>query len=167
TMNGDCLQARKPAAFWLQLYGYDDAVREPTPDEERAMTYLTFIRGTRLLFYWLYKPMDPALWESMTTLRQELSRLEQLVTDDDARWLRVGTRWRRVHYALWERRRTVYLIACNASSDSVTVSFDMQHLTGQQLTRSQRWFDGRAGTLVENKLTIAFAPHQRQVFELT
>jgi hypothetical protein len=100
-INRDCINARKPSAFWLQLYGYDDAVREPTPDEERAMTYLTFIHGTRLLLYWIYKPMNPALWESMKSLREEISRLEQIVTRDDAQWVSVGTCGLCVLYGLW------------------------------------------------------------------
>ena len=39
-MNREGVMARKPTAFWLQLYGYYDAPREPTPEEQRAMTYL-------------------------------------------------------------------------------------------------------------------------------
>ena len=111
--------------------------------------------------------MNPVLWDGMKALRQELLRLEQIVTDAAAHWVHVGTSNRRVHYALWERQRIVYLIACNASPALVTASFDIQRLTGQKPARMQHWFDGGAQRFSQSKLTVTFAPHQRQVFEFS
>jgi hypothetical protein len=106
------------------------------------------------------------LWESMKSLREEISRLEQIVTRDDAQWVSVGTSGLCVHYALWEMRETFYLIACNASPEPVNTSFDLQRLVGRKFTEKLRWYGRSAETLADSKLSVRFAPYERQVIEL-
>lgn len=75
TMASDCLPAGEPVNIWLQLYGYDDAVREATPAEQRCQTYLCLIEGARSLMYFIYKPMGRAMWASMLPLGREIEAL--------------------------------------------------------------------------------------------
>lgn len=165
SMNVDCIRAHKPTAFWHQLHGYDDAVREPTPDEERAMTYLSLIHGTRLLFYWLYKPMNNALWESLKSLREELNRLELILLDTESRWLNVGTNALRIHYSMFQLGDSCYLIACNASPEEVRAVFEIDQLGATRSERVDRYFDGSEFVFERNTLSMTFVPYERQVFE--
>jgi hypothetical protein len=166
SMNTDCIEAAKPSAFWHQLYGYDDAVREPTVEEERAMTYLSIILGTRILFYWLYKPLNAELWESMKTLREELNKLEVVLLDDQTRWLCTGTSSRRVYYSVFGAEDIYYLLVCNASPDRVSCAFEIEQLASPRLSNVSRYFEGSGFDFVSGRLSMTFAPYERQMFEL-
>jgi hypothetical protein len=152
--------------MWLQLYGYDDAVREPTPDEQRAMTYSSFIQGTRLMCYWQYKPMNALLWSSMLSLRQELARLEPIVFADRARCLRIGVRRGRVHYALWSDAHRSYLIACNVSPGSVLARLPLT-ANGERLSVERAWYETGSYRALGSDLWTWFPPFARQVWELS
>jgi hypothetical protein len=149
--------------MWLQMYGYDDAVREPTPDEERAMTYATFIHGTRLLLYWIYKPMSAALWASMKDVRLELERLEAIVLGEGARCLATGVRRGRVHYTLWNTGSRDYLIACNIAPEHVFVRFPLR----DRRSVDRIWYDSGLQHAVGGQLLARFRPFARQVWELS
>ncbi len=140
-MNDDCRPRRQPTAFWAQMYGYDDAVREPTPDEERGMTYVSLIHGMRLMYYFIYKPMATDLWESMRLLGDELRALEPILTDPDARELAVGVE-KSIHYSLLQSRGKLYLIAVNAGDEATEFRLDLRKLMGERPPREARpWFE--------------------------
>jgi hypothetical protein len=165
-MNLECLPAHKPTAFWLQLYGYYDAPREPTPDELRAMTYMVFIKGVRLLLYWAYKPMNRILWESLKPLFEEVKKLSDLTTKDGARWHSTGTTQIQVHYALWEAGEKFYLIACNAGSESVETKFEFEEIAGRSFSNYRSWTEDYRKFFSGKRLYINFAPYESQVIEL-
>jgi hypothetical protein len=165
-MNADCVAAGKPSAFWLQLYGWDDVPREPTPDEARAMTYLTFLWGTRLILYWTYKPMQPALWASMAILRRELDRLSALVLGDGWTWVRTGTSARRVHYAIWHGSDRAIVAFCNGAPEDVRVSIDLGGIVRESGTRPQGWYKGTNVIVDRGRLVATMRPYARQVIEL-
>lgn len=165
-INEDCAKVGKATAFWLQLYGHGDAVREPTPEEARAMTYLNLIHGTSVLLYWIYKPMCSALWEMMPSLRVEINRLERVFLEPDARLVGKGTSSRRVHYALWEVRDQSYLIACNAAPEAVSAWFDVVSSSGKHPSEMKQWYGCNESKLENGRVIALFEPLGRQVFEL-
>jgi hypothetical protein len=165
-MNSECLPAYKPTAFWLQLYGNYDAPREPTLEEQRAMTYLVFIKGVRLIFYWSYKPMNPILWESLKPLFEEIKKLSEIINRNEARWHSTGTVQIQVHYALWEVGEKFYLIACNTGSQSVETKFEFEQIAGKTFTQYKSWFADSRKFFVGKRLYINFAPYEPQVIEL-
>jgi hypothetical protein len=165
-MNLECLPAHKPTAFWLQLYGYYDSPREPTPDELRAMTYLVFIKGVRLILYWAYKPMNRILWESLKPLFDEVKRLCDITTRDGARWHSTGTTQIQVHYALWEAGGRFYLIACNAGGVSVETKFEFEQIAGRSFSNYRSWSEDYRKFFSGKRLFINFAPYESQVIEL-
>lgn len=165
-VNADCVSAGKPSAFWLQMYGHGDAVREPTPEEERAMTYLAFIQGTRLFFYWVYKPMNALLWEEMKSLSQEMVRLEAIVTDGRTVCTRIGTKSRRVHYTVLESADKIFLVVCNAAPEPTRASFDLARLSRRRLSRCRSWYGAGIDRSVSSRLDMHFAGHERHVVEL-
>lgn len=165
-MNAECLPVYKPMAFWLQLYGNYDAPREPTPAEQRAMTYLVFIRGVRLIFYWTYKPVSSVLWKSMKPLFEEIRKLSDLLAQDDARWHSTGTVQIQVHYAVWEVGEKFYLIACNTSSEPVETKFEFEEIAGKSFSQYQSWAEDGRKFFAGKRLYISFAPYEPQVIEL-
>jgi hypothetical protein len=165
-MSADCLPAYKPMGFWLQLYGNYDAPREPTLTEQRAMTYLVFIKGVRLIFYWTYKPMNQVLWQSMKPLFDEIKKLGEIINRDDARWHSTGTVQIQVHYALWEIGEKFYLIACNTGSESVETKFEFEQIAGKSFTQYKSWFEDSRKFFAGKRLYINFAPYEPQVIEL-
>ena len=164
-MNRDCRSLRQPVAFWVQQYGYDDAVREPTPDEERAMTYLNLIHGSRLTYYFIYKPMSNELWESMKPLGKEMREIERLLTDPDAYEVEVGIQ-DKVNYAMWMIRGRLYLIACNAGSDVEVASLHVANSRHGDVVRARRMFDRRPVRLKNGELKLRLLPYERAVVEL-
>ncbi len=165
-MNREGLLANKPSAFWLQLYGNYDAPREPTPDEERAMTYLVFIRGVRLIFYWVYKPMNQILWQSLKPLFEELKNISDIVMQDHSRWHSVGTVQLQIHYAIWEVGDKFYLIACNTGSEPVEAKFNLEQIAGKNFTESEIWYDDQTKRFTGKSLEMEFSPYGRQVITL-
>lgn len=167
TMNDDCRPRHQPTAFWVQMYGYDDAVREPTPDEMAGMTYACVIQGMRLIYYFIYKPMSVDLWESMAPLGAELRDLEPVLTDPDARELAVDVTREGVHYALWQRGRGLALVACNASDERSVLDLDLAQLGVSPMPRRVISASApEAVTCRRGRLHAAFAPNQRLVVAL-
>lgn len=129
-MNRDCRPLGKPVAFWQQMYGYDDAVREPTADEARAHTWLTLILGGRLIYWFVYKPMSHQLWRAMPSIAAEVQKLAVLLTRPDAFERAVG-REGALYYAVWDSGGATYLLAVNASYTPQRTPVFLRWLTGQ------------------------------------
>jgi hypothetical protein len=165
-ITGASLEQRKPAAFWLQLYGNYDAPREPTVDEQRALSYLAFICGVRLFLYWLYKPMNGALWESLKPLIEEVANLCELVFREGAQWRTLGTQRIHIHYALWEMGDYFLLVACNISDQTLKATFTVEQLAGRRFTSFETWYRSGPTQLADHRLEIQFAPFERQVIKL-
>lgn len=164
-MNQSCARTGKPTAMWLQMYGSSDAVREPTPDEERAMSYATLIHGTSMLCYWIYRPMNDALWTSMRDLNDEVRRLEPVMCSSDSRCVKVGIQRGRVHYTLWEHAGRAYLVVCNISSVSVMARLDTS-ADGTSRRVSRAWYGDSVHLQVGDRLWAWLPPLGRQVWEL-
>ena len=165
-MNADCRPRSQPTAFWCQMYGYDDAIREPTPAEETCMTYLCVIEGMRLVYYFIYKPMSPDLWASMTPLGRELNTLQPLLCDSEARELSVATMGETVRYALWDTKDGLLLIAANAAYGSATATFDLTAHGRPRTANATVMFENRSVSLKGGRLTDTFAPCARHVYLL-
>lgn len=163
-LNASCELAGKPSCLWMQLYGWHDAVREPTPEELRAMVYATYIHGTRLLGFFIYRPSSQTLWRSLVPLRREISRLDTITGSADAQLFQWGTRSGRVHYAVWTTSGQRHLIACNVSPEVVWTWFDASHLGTAPANRRTRWFDGTTEAGLAGRLWVSMPGYARQVF---
>jgi len=128
------------------------------------MAYLAFIWGTRTFLYWTYKPMQPTLWDAMGTLRNELATLDRTLSSANCRWVRAGTSGTRVHYTMWQGDGRAYVIACNASSEPVFVTFDVMPLVLRGAARP--WHDEVRSQVAGDKLNAWFGPYGREVFEM-
>jgi len=131
-MNRDCRPLGKPVAFWQQMYGYDDAVREPTAEEARAHTWLTIIAGGRLIYWFIYKPMGQKFWEAMPHIANEVRQLQSLLTADDAYELATG-REGNVYYTCWRTEGKEILLVVNAGYTPASVPIFARWLIGREV----------------------------------
>ena len=163
TMAADCLPAGKPVNIWLQLYGYDDAVREATPAEQRCQTYLCLIEGARSIMYFIYKPMGQPMWEAMLPLGREIEALtpvfaaappqRQITADTDL--IRFMHRYVGGHWVI---------VCANRSTAPVKATFDLRALGVQGVAKEK--FGQRVVPLRQGKLTDTFAPLATRVYVL-
>ncbi len=152
-MNRDCRPLGKPVAFWQQMYGYDDAIREPTPEEARAHTWLTIVTGGRLIYWFIYKPMAKGLWESMPKIANEVKQLQLLLTADDAAELAVG-REGNIYYSVWRTGGRDVLLLVNAGYTPASVPIFARWLTGREV-KSAKQLIGDGSVTVRNGLVWA------------
>lgn len=155
-MNRDCRPLGKPVAFWHQMYGYDDVIREPTPREARAHTWLTIVTGGRLLYWFIYKPMGKGLWEAMSEISKEVKQLQLLLTADDATELAVG-REGNIHYAVWRTGGKDVLLLVNAGYTPSIAPIFVRWLTGREVKTAKRLVGDECVT-VRNGLVWAEMP---------
>jgi hypothetical protein len=165
--NADCRRVRKPFAFWLQLSGgHGTEPREPAVGELTIMTYLALVYDARLFFYWLYKPMNLALWQRLPDLIQEVRRWLSLVSRDGAAPVAVGTSRGRLHYAVWNVGQRSVVLACNAAAESVAGTVPLGEVLGRGTAGVRTWYEPTAVRVTEGGLIVTLGPHERQVFEL-
>ena len=110
--------------------------------------------------------MNQFLWESLKPLFEEMKSLGEIITQDDSRWHSIGTLEIHIHFAIWEAGEKFYLIACNISSESVEVKFNLEQIAGKNFAAYQSWFEGNRVQLSGSRLGLKFLPYERQVIEL-
>jgi hypothetical protein len=167
-MNADSAAAGKASAMWLPIYGYDDAVREPTIEEARAMSYAAAMHGSSLIMQWVYRPMSSALWRAFPAINGELRRLVAGAGRERPRLVRSGVRQGRLHYAFWRSDPTGFALACcNTGPRSVVASIDLM-LPGMTTVSPKRaWFDdGGTSLRLGASLWVYLPAHGRQVYDL-
>jgi len=155
-MNRDCRPLGKPVAFWQQMYGYDDAVREPTAEEARTHTWLTIVTGGRLIYWFIYKPMGRKFWETMPHIAREVRQLQSLLTADDAYELATG-REGNVHYTCWRTAGKEVLLVVNAGYTPASVPIFARWLIGREV-RGAKLLVGDEVVSVHNGLVWAQMP---------
>ncbi|MCS7252493.1 MAG: hypothetical protein RMK18_08475 [Armatimonadota bacterium] len=156
-MNRDCRPLGKPVAFWQQMYGYDDAVREPTAEEARAHTWLTITTGGRLIYWFIYKPMGEKFWASMPQIAKEVEQLEGILTADDAVEVAVG-REKSVYYSIWARNDGHFLLAVNASYTNVRVPLFLRWLTQSTVKQLEKIIGDGNATVRDDVLWLELPP---------
>lgn len=165
-LNRDCEDHGKPSAMWLPIYGWHDAVREPTIDELRAMVTTTWIHGTRLVFLFVYRPSSERLWRYMPALRDEIGRYEKAIGAPDAKPVRWGTAGRRLHYSCWQARGRHYVFVCNIAPESVWTVLDPGAIGVPGFAGLVAWFAGTREFRAGRRLLVVFPPYARQVYEI-
>ena len=148
-----------PSMLFLQLQGYWDMSREPTPSEVRWMSYVSFIQGTRILQYFTYRPMSEQLWQSMLPLGQELQELFTFVSAPDSREL-IITREGQLAYTIWQSGNEYYLIFASTATRPVAADIDFKELTGKMIKTITPLFETSGAKKSENILSFSLTPLQ-------
>lgn len=157
-----------PIYFWMQVYGYNDAGREPTPEELKCMVYLNLIYGVRVpAYYDEGNPMCAALWEMEVELNAQVIKLaEALFSKPEARELKTGVLSDSVHYGLWSSGDAFYLILANVSRNAVDFSIDIGEASGESPDTAELIFEGWTQALVDGKLEGRLQGGQSHVYRL-
>jgi len=138
------------------MYGYDDAVREPTAEEARVHTWLTIVTGGRLIYWFIYKPMGRKFWEAMPHIANEVRQLQSLLTADDAYELATG-REGNVYYTCWRAAGKEILLVVNAGYTHASVPIFTRWLNGREV-RDAKLLVGDEVVSVHNGLVWAQMP---------
>jgi hypothetical protein len=163
-MKDDSRLMGRVIGFWNQTYGFDDAWRSPSPDEARAMTYISLINGVRLFYYFTGRPASFALWEQMREIGHELKALEPYLIRRECREITSGIVAHGIRYALWDSPSGRCFIACNPLAIPLTGSFDLGKKLGLQEQTAIVLFEERKVTLSEGILNEEFGPFSRHVY---
>jgi len=145
--------------LFLQLRGYWDMSREPTPLELRWMSYVSFIQGTRILQFFDYRPMSELLWQSMLPLGQELQGLFTFISAPDSRELVVANEGP-LAYTVWQNGNEYYLIFANTTTKPVAADIDLKELTGKIIKTITPLFETSGAKQTENILSFSLSPLQ-------
>ncbi len=117
--------------------------REPTPEEERCMTYLSIVHGATGIQYFIRRPPGgnpfvPALWGEIRRMAQEIKELTPVLLSHDPRpTVEVRVPGEEVHAAAWSYRGRAYVIAVNtvAQPTSVTLRCSVAPAAGEREAR--------------------------------
>ena len=155
----------KPVAFWCQFYGSYDSPREPTPAENVCQTYLCLIHKARLIFYFVYKPMYPKLYDSLKPLGDEVRKLTPILVHTipaDG----VTSSAPALHFCLSQQGAKRHLIAVNATDQQIKGTFYFSAPQPVKAGGVKVLFEDRAFSWNGKKLKDAFEPYQRHVYEM-
>jgi len=162
-INYDASRDGKPICIWLQMYGSYDSPREPTPAEQRCQTYITLIHGARMLFYFIYKPMSPDLWESMIPLGNEVRTITPILCSPPA-GRKVSSDHEAVHTLFCEKEGRRFILAVNISGERVKAILDLSGAGLPAAGKARVMFEDREVTWRNGKLEDAFGPLERHVY---
>lgn len=97
--------------------------REPTPAEERCMTYLAIVHGATGIQYFIRRPpwnnpFVPALWGEIRRMAAEIRQLTPVLLSHEPRpSVEIIEPGPQVHAAAWACRNRAYVIAVNTQAE--------------------------------------------------
>lgn len=157
----------KPFFSWLQLFGGNDAWREPSGAELNYMAYANFIYGG-MIGYWDTKSNSAATWERIKTINQQAKMLAQkLFLSDDAFQVLQPVATEKFLYTAWKKGARVYLIVLNRDSVATDFSYDVASLTGGASKASTvSMFGGRKIKTANGRIDDRLGPYGSEVYEV-
>jgi len=166
-MGRDCVTLGKAAGFWQQIYGTDDAFREPTPSELRCFLFLGLIHRVRLTYYFTCIPMCVALWDTVAEAGGEMEWLCGQLASPEVIEIDRGTQ-SHVHYALWATgKNQACLLLCNAHTADSELSLSLSRY-GREQARVVKSHDGRRVLPIrEGVLRTKLLPYEAGMYVLT
>ena len=148
---------RKVSMQFLQLQGFWDMSREPSIAELRQMSYGSFLHGTRIIQYLIYRCMSNDLWASVGQLGAELNTLGEFVTAPGARELLVAD-GEELNWALWRNEDGYLLIYLNSSTEAISTRLNWKEMTSTSLKSAEVLFDGSGVRRNGDELEFNLAP---------
>lgn len=149
---------------WIQLYGGDDAWREPTADELKYMVYLNLLLGG-MTSYWDTKSNSRATWEQLATLNKQVETLaRKLFLNPEAREVSRPHVANGFVSAVWKVGNAYYVIAVNADSVTAHYEFDIGRFEQKHVSNANVLFEKRTITLAGRYLRDSFGPFESRVY---
>lgn len=157
----------KPFFSWLQLFGGNDAWREPTGAELNYMAYANFMYGG-MIGYWDTKSNSAATWERVKTINRQAKMLaRKLFLSDDAFQVLQPVVTEKFLYTAWKKDARIYLMVLNRDSVAADFSYDVAPLTGRMSKASiHAMFGGRKVKTVNGRIDDRLGPYGSEVYEM-
>lgn len=113
----------KPSHTWIQIFGGNDAWREPTPAELRYMVYLNLIYGS-MFSYWDTKSNSAALWDELSRINNEVETLaDDIFLNSASNKLYLSES--DVVYSIWSVGNKLYIIVLNTEPSSKNIEINI------------------------------------------
>jgi len=165
-MGDDCVTYGKGAGFWQQIYGTDDAFREPTPAEIRCFVHLGLIHRVRLTYYFTCIPMYVPLWNAMAQVGKDMEILSQQLATPAAMAVARG-RQGPVHYALWKTGQSKgCLLVCNSDTADAELSLTAPTLKNIGATAARRVSSDESVAMADRGLWLTLSPYESRMYIL-
>lgn len=142
--------------------------REPSRQEERAMTYLALIHGARGIQYFIRRPVvgnptSPDLWSECRRLMLELSQLVPALSSAEA-----GPAARaaqpQVHVAAFRERGAVTVLCANVANQPLPLELTLEGMDWSG--EAEVLFENRRVAVANGKLTDAIEPFGTRAYRL-
>lgn len=157
----------KPFFSWLQLYGGNDAWREPTGAELNYMAFVNFIYGG-VIGYFDTKSNSAVTWDRLKTINQQGNELAQtLFLNKNAVQLMPPAATDQFLYTVWKKGASVFLIVLNRDSVSREFLYDASALMRDTPKLSVRsMFEGRGVKMANSQIDEWLEPYESKVYEI-
>ena len=157
-------KVRKPLWFILQTIGYHCYVpREPTAEEEEAMTYLALLGGARGLMHFWNRPYGDRLWLRMGSLAYEVEKLTPVLTEGKKVDLSLKPE-SPVKAQAYRLGKDLYVISVNASDSPCRAGLRIAN--ARFVARARVLFEDRKKKVIRGMINEKFAAYERHVFFL-
>jgi hypothetical protein len=159
-------QLGKLSHGWLQIYGYGNAWREPTPEEIRYMAYHNLVYGSAVS-YWAYKSSYSGTWDSLGVINRELTTVaDRIFQSPDASEMETGSLCNGVFYSVWRKADTLFIISVNSAQAEAAFAINLDRYGVAKGAFSL--FENIRGVSIEsNGIHEPFAPYQSRVYVVT
>ncbi len=158
--------AGRPGHSWLQLYGTQDAYREPTGDELNYMAYVNLICGGNYS-YWQTKSNAKPTWDRLGKINEEARILANLLMlNPGASELKAPTLTGHYLYSAWKTKTDSYLIVLHVGSQKESFSLDLNPIFGSKDFQVRTYFDDVSVDVPGFMLKDSFNAYGTRVYKI-
>ncbi|NPV47953.1 MAG: hypothetical protein HPY69_13410 [Armatimonadetes bacterium] len=142
--------------------------REPSRQEERAMTYLALIHGARGIQYFIRRPIvgnptSPDLWSECRRLMLELSQLVPALSSPEAA-PEVSAAQPQVHVAAFRERGALTVLCANVANEPLPLEVVLEGLKWSG--SAEVLFENRQVAVMEGRLVDTIEPFGTRAYRL-
>jgi len=149
-----------PVSFMNGIHGWTSAIREPSPLENRFLTYVALIHGARALMYYIWAPpANPALRDSFGPLCREMETLAPVLANPEVKE-KVTCDNEQIDYTAFDTPEGFYVIALNTDENEEKATFRIKGAKGE----ASVLFEDRELRLADGALRDTFKPLERHVY---
>jgi hypothetical protein len=162
-MRAEAMKTGKLVGYINGLHGWNSAIREHSPAEQRFVTYVSLIGGAKMLLYFGGPyTMNMELRETFPSLSHELATLTPIVANPEVRQ-RVACDNRGIDYTAYAAPDGLYVITLNTGENDERATFRIRGAAGEVVVL----FEGRTRQLDGGEFQDTFEPLERHVYRIT
>jgi hypothetical protein len=154
----------KVSHVFIQLYGDENAWREPTGDELSFMTTFALMNGS-MTSYWDTKSNCRETWDRMAAINGATKALSTaLFLDPEAREIRKPGLQGNFFASVWEKRGRRYAIVLHLNNTTEPSSIDVSDLVNDKESKVDMFLGKGPDRLVKGTIVDSFGPYESKVY---